>query len=290
MIVYADILIVLNIIVDYFLLLLASGLLHRKNKPWRTVLGAIEGGIFSLYIFLPQFEFFTELIIRISVCFIISFTAFGFLNLKSFLKASGVYFSVTCLYGGVMAAVWKLLKPKGMVINNSVVYFDISAITLIICTVIFYLIFTVLSEIFSSNHIPESKCSIKLYYNDKAVEFDAIVDTGNSVKDVFGSSEIIISDKSVANSLFGQTDININQELKSRFRAIPCRTLSGVNILDGYRCDSAVVSYSDKSFFLNSPILAVSRIPLGETRGIVNPEIFQNVGGEYDIKNKKTYK
>ncbi len=290
MIVYADILIVLNIIVDYFLLLLSSGILHRKIKPWRTVSGAVEGGIFSLYIFLPQFDFFTELIIRISVCFLISFTVFGFLNLKSFLKAAGVYFFVTCLYGGIMAAVWKLLKPDGMVINNSVVYFDISAIALIICTVIFYLLFTLISRIFSSNHIPASKCSIVLYYNGNSVEFDAIVDTGNSVKDVFGNSEIIISDKSVAILLFGETDINRNQELKRRFRAIPCRTLSGVNVLDGYRCDSAVISNSDKSYYLNSPILAVSRVPLGETRGIVNPQIFQNVGGEYDIKNKKAYK
>ena len=290
MIVYADILIVLNIIVDYFLLLLSSGVLHRKIKPWRTVLGAVEGGIFSLYIFLPQFDFFAELIIRISVCFIISFTVFGFVNLKSFLKASGIFFTVTCFYGGSMTAVWKLLKPNGMVINNSVVYFDISALALIWCTVIFYLLFTLLSRLFSSNHSMASRCSVCLYYKEKAAEFNAIVDTGNSIKDVFGSSDIIIADKTVANLLFGQTDININTELKSRYRAIPCTTVSGADILDGFRCDSGVVNQSGKSYKLKNPILAVSNIPLGEERGIVNPEIFQNVGGEYDIKNKKVYK
>ena len=290
MIVYGDILIVLNLIVDYFLLLATSKMLNRKPRLWRMFLSSFEGGFFSLYIFLPQSVFIIELMLRIAICLIISFTAFGFVNLKEFLKATGMYFAITCLYAGIMTAIWKILKPRGMVINNSVVYFDISAITLIGCTVIFYFIFVLFSKIFASYHNYADKCKVTIRYKEKESSFEAIIDTGNSVSDVFGNSEVIIADKSVVESLFGVVDINYNPTLKSRYRAIPCTTVSGAYILDGFRCDSAVLTLSGKDIELRNPILAVSKTPLWEGTGIVNPKIFQNVGVEYDNQNKKAYK
>lgn len=290
LVVYADVLIVLNFIVDYFLLLAVSKLIHRKSKLWRMLTASLEGGLFSLYIFLPQSAFMLELALHFSICFLMAFTAFGFVNLKEFIKVSGVYFTVNCLYAGIMIAVWKIFKPYGMVINNSVVYFDISAIALIICTVIFYFLFILFSKIFSSSYKFAEKCSVTVWYKDEKTEFDAIIDTGNSVSDVFGDSQIIIADSSVAQKLFGSLDLNINQEIKSRYRAIPCTTVSGTDILSGFRCDGAVVNVPEARVTLKNPILAVSKIPIGEGYGIVNPKIFQNVGVEYDNKIQKIYK
>jgi len=45
MVVYADILIVLNFIVDYFLLLATDKFLHNNTKLIRLLLGALFGGI-----------------------------------------------------------------------------------------------------------------------------------------------------------------------------------------------------------------------------------------------------
>ena len=291
MVVYADILIVLNLIVDYFLLSLAGGLLRRKNRLLRMIFSALIGGVFSLYIFLPQSNPIIEFALRLTVCSVMTLTAFGFINLKEYLKVSGVFFGVTCLYAGIMTALWKILKPHGMVINNSVVYFDISAVTLIVCTVIFYFGFMLLSRLFTSNSTTAQNCTVVLSADGREVRFNAILDTGNSVSDVFGNSEIIIADKSVAISLFDNIDININTALNSRYRIIPLSTVSGVDMLDGFRCDSMTATLNKETVRLKNPVLAVSKTAFDSGySAILNPKIFRNVGEENVPKNKKAIK
>ena len=291
MIVYADILIILNLLVDYFLLLATSKILHLRVKFRRMLLAAAEGGIFSLYIFLPQSPPFFEFSVRVAMCFLMSYTAFGFGSFRDFLKSGGIFFGITCLYAGSMTALWSIFKPHGMVINNSVVYFNISALTLIFCTVAAYFLFVFLTRIFAASSNPADRCYMELSVFGKTVEYQAIIDTGNSVTDVFGNSEIIISDSFVASELFGDLDINKNNNLKTRYRAIPLTTVSGTDMLDAFRLDEAVALKGEERLLLKSPILAVSktRFPK-ETPLIVTPKIFINSGEENDIKNKKAYK
>ena len=283
MVVYADILIVLNMIVDYFLLLCAKKFLKGKSTTLRMVLASLEGGVFSLYIFLPQSAVIIELLSRMSVCLLMSFTAFGFCNLKTFIKNSATLFLITCLYAGLMTAVWKIFRPGGMVINNSVVYFNISATLLIVFTVVFYFLFIIFSKIFASSDKFAEKCGITVVWDETETQIEAIIDTGNSIRDLFGSSEIIIIDKTQALEIFGSTDY-LFLKLKNRYRAIPCSTVSGYDILDGFRADSAIVKTADTEIILKKPILAISKVKLENGYGIVSPEIFENVGACYADK------
>ena len=66
MVVYADILIILNFAVDYFLLRAAAFLQHLKPPLWRILLSAAAGGISSLYIFLPPRGVILDILFRAS--------------------------------------------------------------------------------------------------------------------------------------------------------------------------------------------------------------------------------
>ncbi len=269
MIIYADILIVLNLFVNYFIILATVRFLRKNVKLWKIILGSFIGAVSSLYIFLPDFSLFGELIFKILLCFLIGTVVFNIKPLKQYLKATGVLFLVTCGYAGVMIAVWKFFRPSGMAINNSVVYFNVSPLVIVIFSAIFYLAFSILIKIFGRNNIYADECDVCVYSFDKKVQFKAIVDTGNSVSDVFGKSEIIIVDKSVFESL------GFQNENKTRYRAVPYSTVSGSGILDGYRCDNGIVTSGDKIIKLKSPIIAVSSTPIREDySGIVNPQIF----------------
>ncbi len=275
MVVYADILIVLNFIVDYFLLLATAVLLKRKINSWRAVGGAAVGGVASLYIFLPAMPIFADIALKIVVCAVMALVTFGFKCARQFLKAFLLLFAVTCSYGGIMIAVLRIFGPKGMVINNSVVYFNISPLVLVAATVLAYLIFTVLSVIFRRSAATAAECSVTVFAENEKIEITAIADTGNSLKDTFGKSEVIIADKSVISALFGETDIAKNPSLSARFRVVPCSTVSGEGIMEGFRCDGAEISLAGRSITLDRPILAVSKTPLRDGyNAIINPEIF----------------
>ncbi len=273
LIVYADVLIFLNLLVNYFLLLSVSKVLHKSPKTYRLVLSAFSGALSSLYIFLPPLSLWLEVILKTTVCSVMCLIAFGYNTLRRFLKSVCLLFLVTAGYGGSMYAVWLLFSPKGMVINNSVVYFNVSLVHLIVFTILGYIAFSVLYKIFSRRAITAKRCNIIVYVQGKSVSLTAIVDTGNSIEDVFSQGEIIICDKSVMLKLFGEGEIQGNTALKSRYRLLPCSTVSGVDMLEGVRCDKAVVCYENKSVNLDKPILAFSKTALADGEAIINPKI-----------------
>ncbi len=273
LIVYADVLIFLNLIVNYFLLLAVSKILNKSPKTFRLVLSAFLGALSSLYIFLPPLSLWLEVVLKTAVCCVMCFVAFGYKGGRLFLKSVGLLFLVTAGYGGSMYAVWLLFSPKGMVINNSVVYFNISLVHLIGFTVLGYVSFSVLYKIFSRRSITAKRCNITIYAQGKSASFTAIVDTGNSIEDVFSQGEIIICDKSVMLKLFGDSEIQGNTALKSRYRLLPCSTVSGVDMLEGVRCDKAVIYYDNKALTLEKPILALSKTTLADGEAIINPKI-----------------
>jgi len=273
MVVYADILIVLNLIVNYFLLLATSKLLRRNVKVLPMLLSALAGAFSSLYIFLPKPSVIAELFFKVSVCFLMSAIAFGLRGIKQFLKASALLFAVTCGYAGIMMAVWHIFSPKGMIINNSVVYFDISPLILVGSSVAVYLVFVLLNLLFKRSAETAGECEISVTANEKNIKLKAILDSGNSLVDLFGKSEIIIADKLFVDQLFSNQN---EEELKTRFRVIPCSTVSGDDVLEGYRCDTAFVSGENKTVTLQKPILAVSKTALNDGyNAIVNPKILE---------------
>ena len=273
MVVYADVLIVLNLIVDYFLVLASARILGKRLKTFRILLSSLIGAISSLYIFLPQLSVFSELIFKSTVCLLMSGVAFGIGSIKQFFKGFVVLFAITCSYAGIMMALWHIFKPYGMVINNSVVYFDISPLILIGSTVVFYFVFIVFGHIFKSTSKSADRCEIVIESDGKTEKLSAILDTGNSVVDLFGGSEIIIADKKYVKKIFGDID-EAKERSKNRYRVVPYSCVSGADILDGFRCDSALVSGNSKTILLKKPILAVAKTPLNDGyNAIVNPKI-----------------
>lgn len=275
MIVYADILIILNLAVDYFLLRAAAFFLHLNLPLWRILLSSVTGGLSSLYIFLPAFGVFADILFRTAVCAVMSFVCFGFGGIKAFLRKCGILLLVTFGYGGIMTALWYLLKPGGMAVINSVVYFNISPTVLIISSVAAYFLMRFISIIFSGTSKLAERCEITVSAGNNSITMEGIVDTGNSVEDIFGGGEVIIADSEYVKTLFGETDPALNKEIRSRYRVMPCGTVTGGGALEAFRCDTALVSDGKRSVRLNKPILAVSKTPLKDDyAAIVNPRIF----------------
>ena len=287
MIVYADILVVLNFIVDYFLLKITVKILKISPKLYRFLLSALLGACFSLYIFFPKSGFLVESTVRLVMNAVMVLVLCGFSSFKQFVKAMGTLYIVTCLYAGVMIAVWQLFKPRGMVIHNSVVYFNLSPVCLIGTTVAGYFIYLFFSRIFAASAQTAVRCEIVVFADGASVGATAIVDTGNSVRDIFSQSEVIIVDKSLCSALFGDLDISVNGELKRRYRAVPCETVSGRQILNGYRCDSVKIISQSATFTVEKPILAVSATKIRDNyTAILNPKIFEQTG-EQNAKAEK---
>ncbi len=276
MIVYLDVLIFLNTLVDYFLLLATAKITGEKPKSFRTVFSALLGGISSLYIFLPKQNTMVEFLYKTVISFLLEFICYKWSGVRKYIKNTMVFLAVSCAYGGVMFALWVIFKPAGMVINNSVVYFSISPLQLVVFSVFGYILFSVFYKIFKKNSNLAEKCTVTVKAIDKEIVLDAIIDTGNSLEDIFSDSDIIIADKSVVVSLFGNLETAIVGPNSSSYRILPCNTVSGDGVLEGFRCEKANVKIEDKIIELYKPILVASKTVLNDGyNAIINPKIIR---------------
>lgn len=266
--VYADILIITNFIVDYFLLDITGKIVRRVPSLIRSILSAFFASLTSLLIFLPEQNRFLQLIIRISASLLICFVCFGFTSLRRFLFTSAVFCAVTFCYAGAMMALWYIFKPYGMAINNSVVYFDISPLFLIVFSVAGFLIFTVISSVFTRRSHTAKTCTVTLCLGQNRADFLGFIDSGNSLSDVFLHRPVIIADRKKATAVFGDLSA---QKYPERYCVLPCKTVSSNVLLDGFRCDSGQISDNNKTVKLNSPVMALSKTPLFDCEAIVNP-------------------
>lgn len=287
MVVYVDVLLVVNLIVDFFLLKITFKLLRVNPKPIRVLISDLLGAISSLYIFFPESTAFINITVQLVISSLMMLSALGFKTLKYFLRAVGVFFAVTCVYGGIMTALWQVLKPKGMVINNSVVYFNISPVVLIAFTAVGYFLYLFLSKILVLPSKTAKRCSLTLYALGKSVGLTGIIDTGNSITDILSNGEIIIVDKAVVMSLLGTEDILSDPVYATRYRTVPCETVMGRSLLEGFRCDMGEIRFEDKIISLNNPVIAISKTPIKENySAILNPKILEKQGKKDEIPQK----
>lgn len=266
MTVYADILIAVNIITDYFLLRLTASLSSKSPSLLRITSGAVLGGLFSLWIFADVKGFLLNLAFNIFSAAVLTAVVFGFGNLKVYLRRLFTLFGVSFLYAGAMLLLQNTLSPYGLTVHNSVVYFNISPLYLALFSAVGYLLASLLKGALKKNNTEAEACTVTAVLNKKTVEIKGIIDTGNSLSDPFGLSEIIIV------SPEGFAPFKNEENLSRRFRAIPVKTVGGESLLEGYRIDKAVINTSGKRVEISRPVLAISKTDTEEIGAIVRPE------------------
>ena len=269
MVVYADVLIILNFLVDYFLIRLTAIISHSTYKTYRILLACTFGGVSSLCIFIPSLNFVLDILLKLALAFITTFITFGFKSLKAFLRNTAIFFAISFSYAGAMLLLLQTATVKNMTVNNSFVYFNISPIMLIVFSVAAYFTAAILRHFLSKNQSEKDSCKISFSAGENRIDTTALIDSGNSLTDAFGMSDIIIADKKICDSLFSSLS---SDEKKARYRAIPCNTVSGTEILDGFRADKAVISFENINTELYRPVIAVSKTPMSsEAKAIINP-------------------
>lgn len=174
------------------MLLSTALLLHKKPKRWRTVLSAAVGALSSFLIFLDTLPFGLPALIKIILGVTLVLIAFEWQGAGVFLKTAGIFIAVNFIFAGTMMALWFFLTPVDMYYRNGVVYFNISALTLAVSTVIAYFAIRLIGWIFDRRIPRQALKTIVISLNGKEVLLQAFHDTGNKLCDPFTSTPVII--------------------------------------------------------------------------------------------------
>lgn len=282
--IYLDVLLGVNLIIDYYLLLLTFKFNSLKFKGWRLIFGASIGSLFSLYIFFLIDSILIDCVVKLICSMLMILISVGYINLKAFFRNVTLLFIVSFIYSGGMLALWSVLKWDTIIVNNSTVYLDISPIYLIGFSVIFYLTIVTINSVLQKKSIKADRCSVVLEFNKYSLELTGIFDTGNSVKDIFSDSAVIFISHKAAFDFLG----NEPSKYIKNYRLLPCSTVTGSKLLEAVRIDRAEVKLENARITLYKPILAISEEAIDQEYSLIlNPEILVNAEESY-VKNKNS--
>ena len=252
--VYIDLLFVLNGCVDGLLLSAVAVFRHLPHRRARFLLGTAVGALSSLVILLPALPAVLLLLYDVAAATLMVFCTFSFAGWRETGKTVGVLFFLSALFSGVSSLVQALLAPGGFYVFNGVVYYDVSPLLLLGCTLLCYGVARVYAY-FAARRVPPVKTLLLTVENrGQTVQFTALHDTGFSLCDGFSGSPVVLVDKATAAPLlpadFGKPG--------SGFRLVPCHTVAGSGLLYAFRPERLTVAGKGGEIPVSGTLLALS--------------------------------
>ena len=235
--VYVDVLIVLNIYVNFFLLRITAGMTRSPLRTGRCVAASVYGSLFSLTILLPELGTFIPLLIKLAAAVSIIAFAFGAHGKKRLLLNTAAFFTANFVLAGAVYGVYTLFRPKFIHFNNACFYIDFSLVVLVITTAALY--FAVRAVRIFTDTAPDGEYSVFIRAGDKVISLTGLADTGNALVDYFTGSPVIICSEESYPLLTGrELDLSV---LPKGFRLLPCSAVSGSGLIPVFRPDEVQI-------------------------------------------------
>ena len=104
MVIYADVLILENFIVNLFLLMITTKVTKRRHSMKRMIVASSIGAIYTLVLLIPSGKIVTSISVRLIVLFIMIRIVYGKINFISTIKVTGVFLMITFTLSGLCFA------------------------------------------------------------------------------------------------------------------------------------------------------------------------------------------
>lgn len=275
MVIYVDVLFLINLYVTYFELLSVSMLTHKSISAIRTVLSAVIGGLFSFVIFLPDDSILLTSLLKIISCIVISFSAMGYGKFYSFLKNTVFLLFINFIFAGLMLCLWLFVAPLDMFYSNGAVYFDIDGLTIILSTTAAYFIIRIVRFIFDKNGKTDRKYEIVIRNNELEIKLSALSDTANGLVDYFSGLPVIICKKEkclpiLPDAIKNIGDFDINKV--KGIRLLPVSTIAGEGIVYAFKVDAVIIISEDERYNVNA-LVGVMEESRQEYDAVFNPKL-----------------
>ncbi len=316
MILYADVVFIENLCINYIILLITFKILKKKLKKIRILFASIIGGIYAVLSYINIETGMLSLFIKIIMSILIIKIAFNSKIIKEIIQEIIVFYLVTFGLGGAIFAVLFNIGKNQIVIRNGVVIGISSAKILISGIIIGYLIIVktikILKKMFRASSVYGN---IRIVMNNKEIELKAMLDTGNLLVEPISKSPVIIVEKEKLNNIIPDDILNIDiggdveridvrDEYISKIKLIPYSSVGKENgILMGiraekliieldnkkYETDDVIIGVFEKQFKSNGKYSALLGIDILERSKRVN-EYIANIKGQYKYNLCKIHK
>jgi stage II sporulation protein GA (sporulation sigma-E factor processing peptidase) len=285
MAVYADVVFIINFLMNGFILYIVSKLIKKKTKWYKIIISSfIMSLIYCLFMFVPMLRFLNVIFVSAAIILIGVQIAFNPKGIKEYASIIVTCYITAFSVGGLGFALY-YLTPAANIIGDALQFtinnFSIKILLFSTCT--FYILFKVfhakLHRLLIKNQV---FYNVTIYSDANDVKFNALLDTGNSLKDPLNEYPVIIAEfevikaflpskmkelfeKRKENDLTSLVSTAVDCEFSKRIRIIPFTSIGKQNgVLCGFRPDKVEINTGDDVFTLKNVIIAIYNFNLSE--------------------------
>lgn len=253
MIIYLDLIIIINFIIDTLLLISVDLLLKRKTKIKRIILASFIGSLSTLMLFFINNNIILLMFKLLTSVFMV-IIAFKYISFKYFKDNLFWLYIISIILGGSIY----LLNDQITLINNGLVFnkkgLKINLILLLIITPIILYKYIKFQKNFKNNY--SNYYDVDIYYMGEKISGTGFLDTGNKLIDPYFGRPIILVNKNL-----------IKKEVKTFL--VPYHVLNDNGFLEVFKPEKVIINNKTNKRVL----IGLSDISLNGVKIILNTEV-----------------
>lgn len=253
--VYVDEMFVLNLVINYFILIATAKICALPFKRLRFGAAAALGGAYSVMVLLSELSFLASPLMKLCLGAAMTLVAFGYT--RRIFRVFAAFLAVSATFGGAVFAAEML---AGMNVDEGL-YIEISMKVLVLSFALSYFVLTVVFRRLGKRRKRQT-AEVKLALGDKSVVFTALYDSGNELFDPISGQAIMVADISVVEPLLppgsaealkqGVLDfVMLFSGAGVKFRLVPFATVgSDSSLMPVFKPDSVIIDDQPKKDLL----------------------------------------
>lgn len=276
MMVYLDIVLIENLCMNYIILFATGYILKAKVKHLRLIISALIGGIYSILAYSEILEIYSNIIMKVILSIVMVYVAYKAKNVKILFKQLIIFYLTSFVFGGCSFALLYFIKPQDILMKDGVLIgtypLKIALLGGIVGFTITTIAFKVVKHKLSKNDI---YCEIEIFLGNNSVKLNAMIDTGNMLKDPITRIPVIVVEKDILYGIIPDKILDNlekiiggdvpeylyeeeNVEYISKFRVIPFNSVGKQNgLLLGFKANKVITYINTNEEELENIIIGI---------------------------------
>jgi Sporulation factor SpoIIGA. len=270
MYVYADILLVINTVMNGTILVVTAWAAGIHYKVWRLLAAALLGACYALAGLYPAAAPLYTPAAKLAVAAALVWLAYDTRSWRSLLFATACFYLVSILLGGAVLG-WALLAASpGKASWPQVTWQHLAAGAMVTVSLALFIARRLLAGLNRRRLL----LPLAIEYAGRRVQLTALLDTGNNLFTLGGLRPVVVVEYSALGPLLS-SQVNDylhrtpppawlagleccnDREWLARVQVIPCRSVGGANLLLGFRPDSLTVQTATGSVVADDVIVGI---------------------------------
>ncbi len=256
MTIYVDIVLLENLCMNYIILFSTAYILKLKRKHIRIFISSLLGAIYAILAYANIIPMYTNIITKIILSICMIYIAYNPKHVKGMIKELMVFYLVSFALGGCAFALLYIVRPQDIFMKDGVYIgtypLKIALLGGIVGFIVTYISFKIVKSRITKNEIIY-KTIIK--FDEKELEINVMLDTGNMLKDPITGEAVMLIEKeklygliprsildNVENILGGEFEEEQQFKYRTKLRIIPFTSVGKQNgMMLGIKVDSVKI-------------------------------------------------